>query len=559
MAVSYRYGIDLGTTNSSIAIVEIGSDGGKRPNVFKVDYNNQPHEVIKSIVGFKDDEEIVGDDGMYSLQGTEDNPVRQVKMKLIANEKDGDIPAVPGKRYTDAMAAILKKLKEAADEGLVDAKVKPSGVVMGIPCELNSDQESIKHAYCVALWKAGYYNTLEEAKAGTIFLDEPCAIALFYGNQSFYQNKRTMIFDFGGGTLDLAIVDLKPQSMNDPLHSSAHKVIAKTSLYGAGELFTEILFKDVFFPAFRDQHCEGSAWNVAKLFKKLGCSAMRADDIYRELSQKAGSCWKFIRELEIAKAKLSFDETYDFHFECDAVDENGKVFFDTTVLTREKFEEALKSQILEIEEVINHRLFSPMVKKEGVTKDSIDKVILAGGSSSIPCVREKLQQMFPEKIFYDSEKQGPYFVNMMTCISQGLAIQGYYDDPASVIDNVTAYDYGIMDGFSDTIEVVIPKNTSYSATDIDLSKNGMIPQTDFSIDVEQVDQNKSSFYLDIYEGKTMIMKLNFDKSRHSGYYRVFFKIDASKGVLEVKVFDTVESKWIDDLRRDQREFTIKEE
>lgn len=557
MAITYRYGIDLGTTNSSISVVEMGKDGRKKPNVFLVDYNNQPHEVIKSIVGFKGDEKIVGDDGMYSLEGTEDNPVRMIKMKLISEGRDKEIPAVPGQRYSDAMAAVLKKLKEAADEGLKNTDINPSGVVIGLPCELYNNNEPIKHAYCVALKKAGFYESLDEAKKLTVFLDEPCAVALFYGNQSLYQNKRTMIFDFGGGTLDLAIVDLKEQSLNDPLHSTAHKVVAKVSQYGAGELYTEILFREVFFPAFRDQHCDGSAWNVAKIFKKMGCRAMRAEDIYRELSDKAGSCWRFIHELEIAKARLSFDETYDFYFECNSVDGTEKVVFDTTELRREDFEKALIPEMHKIQEVINHRLFTPEQKRNGLTKDSVEKIILAGGSSSIPCVRKKLEELFPDKIMYDEKKQGPFFVNMMTCISQGLAIQGYYDDPSVAINNVTAYDYGIMNAYENKIEVIIPKNTNFADTDIDLSKKGLIPSTKYYLDVEQVNKSSRGFFIEIYENKTKILKLIFDKNRHSGFYRVFLKIDAGKGILVVKVYDKIEDKWVDDLKEEALEYTIR--
>lgn len=556
MSTRLRYGIDFGTTNSSIAIVELNNTGLRNPKVFKVDFKNEPYEVLKSVVGYKDKEEIVGDDGLYHLRGSEDNPIREVKMKLLANEKDGDIPSLPGKRYSDIMAAILRKLKEAADRDILARNgFLPKGVVIGIPCEINNDQERIKYAYCMALYKAGFYDSIDEAKEDTIFLDEPCAVALYYGNQAIHQNKTTMIFDFGGGTLDLAVVNLKQQSLNDKVPKGVHEVIAKASLYSAGELFTEILFKNVFFPSYRDYHCNGSAWEVAKLFRKLGCRATRPEDIYRELTYKAGACWGFIKELEKAKANLSFYDSYDFYFEAEF--QNEKVIFNTTTLYRSEFENALRPQLKEIEEFIKKNLFTPKLKKEkGITKESLESVILAGGSSSVPCVRHMLMDMFPDKVTYDRKKQGQYYVNMMTCISQGLAIQGYYETPSDIIDNVTAYSYGFWNDSQKQVEVVIPKNTNFSATDIDLSENTLLPQTEYYRDVSQTDMSKKAFHVDIYEDHNKIMRLNFNKSVHSGYYRIYFRIDPSKGVLEIKVYDSGNFKWLTDLDVEERQYKI---
>lgn len=557
MSTTYKYGIDFGTTNSSIAIVEPSILGKRSPKVFPVDYNHQPHEIIKSVVGFKDGEEIVGDDGMFSLHGDEDNPVREVKMKLIGNGKDAPIPNVPGKDYSDAVAAILRKLKTMADVELSKTRIVPNGVVIGLPCEINSNN-TVKSAYKRALVKAGFFNNPKEADAGTQFLDEPCAVALYYGNKALFHNKRVFVYDAGGGTNDFAIVDIKPQKLDNERDQDAHKVLNKSSMYGAGGRFTEILFKDVFFSAYKDKYCNGDAWTLAKMFRRMGCKSTRSDDIFAELCNNAGACWKFIYNLEIVKAKLSFEEYCDFQVDCETEDGGETVVFERVTLTRKAFEEALKPEIARIEQNINRLLTETEIENKGFKRNSIDSVILAGGSSSIPCIRRMIEKMFPGKVSFASEKTGPYYVNMMTCIAQGLAVQGYYDSPSKTIDNITKYTYGFWDDYSKSVHVVIPKNTRYSETYTDLSRDGILKSTMYSIEIEQVNKNASSFHVDIYEEDKRILTLRFDKYRHSGTYRIFFSIDPNTGILEVKVYDIEAQKWVDDLSRDERMFEISE-
>ena len=96
MAVQVKYGIDFGTTNSSIALLEQGVQG-KKPTLFQVDDYHQPFQVIRSAVAYKDGTVYIGDEGLERVDGDEDNPILRVKLFLIHAKKDVPVSRIGGK------------------------------------------------------------------------------------------------------------------------------------------------------------------------------------------------------------------------------------------------------------------------------------------------------------------------------------------------------------------------------------------------------------------------------------------------------------------------------
>jgi hypothetical protein len=169
----------------------------------------------------------------------------------------------------------------------------------------------------------------------------------------------------------------------------------------------------------------------------------------------------------------------------------------------------------------------------------------------IPCVREMLIGLFGEsKVHYDDKFTGGTYINVMTCISQGLAYAGYSNK--EYIKDITSFDYGYMDAGTNSIDVVIPKGTRYD----DALYIGDVSRQEYTREIEAVNPNESKFYIDIYEGNNQIMRLRFSKGGHSGQYKLFFSIEPKKGALRIDVYDSLYGGWVEDLSESDRMYFI---
>lgn len=551
MSTSVKYGIDFGTTNSSIAIVKNASDGTKNAVTLDIDFE-APYVLVKSVVAYKDADVYIGNEGLTYISGNAENPVRQVKILLMSQKKDGLVLTHNGKKkyISDVMAAILKRMKVRADDKLEG--VIPDGVVMGVPVETTRDE---KNVYLKALVKAGFYTDEEEAFNKTEFIEEPVAVALFYGNQIAHQNKYGLVFDFGGGTLDLAVVDLKAEG-------STHKVVAKYGYEGAGEKFTGILFSKVFFPKYCDQYCDGSMVTAARVFRKMGYTARGTEGLWQELGGRGGTGWKFINELDAAKQMLSSNESYSFSFHLDETDECPEIDIPPVILTRQEFEQAIEAELDNIDGAITSLFRSAKCKELGISKKDIDEVLLAGGSSIIPAVQNKLASIFgKEKIYFDNTLEAGYYVIEMTAIARGLALAGYKDSEVVRIDDITSFSYGFYDSIKNEIREIIPKGISVSEiSGYDFSRNGLPPENyKYKKAIVQKDKALPYFYIDICEGDNVVKTLHFDKEEHSGNYTLYFYLDVKRALLEVHVYDTTFGKWVNDIQIGDRSIQIRKQ
>ena len=551
MKKSYRYGIDFGTTNSSICIISNEKGGQVLPKVLDVDDYSQPHELLRSVIAYKGNDVYIGDRGLEVVDGNEDNPIRQIKLRLLSDKKDTKT-GYKDTVISDVIAELLSHMKKEADRQITKG-IRMNGVVMGVPY---GTPEDVKSVYLRALVKARFFESVDQALRKTEFVEEPVAVAMYYGSKIAHQNKYALVFDYGGGTLDMAIVNLLEQNLLHDGRRRPHKIISKGGFQGAGEHFTELLFKNCFFSSYANKYFQGESWQVAKMFQKLGCTANNKDGIWRNL-EDSGIGWKFINELDKAKIRLSTENTVEFTFHEAANDEHGVIDFRPITLTREDFETALAPDLSKIKMEVENLFKTAECKKSGVTKGKIDEVLLAGGTSMIPCVRKCLEEIFPGKVHFDRETESVYYINVMTCISQGLALYGFNDEQSLIVDDVTSFDYGYYDNAKDEIEVIIPKGTPYSEIQKYRVDEKTTPQgSPFSRHIQQKDPRGSGFWIDIYEGDRKIMHLVFDKNDHSGYYTLYFSIDPYTGVLQIHVYDPQYSHWVQDLSVEDREWTM---
>jgi molecular chaperone DnaK len=541
---TYKYGIDLGTTNSSIALVESGPSG-KRAKVFVVDTNNVPDEIIRSVVGYKAGETYVGNEGLRMLNGNGDNPIRQIKLRLEEDDgEDKEYHGVDGRslRYSDILGEILRRLREKADAAKGSTRIE--GVVIGVP---NASSEQFKATYITALIKAGFYESEAQAWERTEFIEESIAVALHYGQDRKHQGKRVLVFDFGGGTLDIALVELKGQSLQSAADNKAHRVIDKTRVNGAGEKFTYLLFSKAFVPAYASQHCAGDIGEVNKLFgSMLGRHIISIDEVWHELENN-GIGWQFINELERIKQVLSRAETAAFSWEFST--SAGNIRFKETQIARRQFESAIRPSLDEIRREINK-----LLKGQKMTSSQVDEVLMAGGTSQIPAVKTMLENLFsPMKVYFDGTKRGDFYINVLTCIAQGLAFAGYRENNIPLVDDVTSFPYGVYDEGRKQIVVIMPKNARIREAVV----NKATLEGKYCTDMQQTNMGASSFYFDLYEDKQKIMRLTFNRGRHSGRYKIFFSIDSNLGILTVDVYDTGHCKWLDDIPEEGRRFTVR--
>ncbi len=367
-------GIDLGTTNSVVAVLE-----GGEPKVIP---NQEGNRVTPSVVAFTDKGEIlVGEPAkrqaitnpentIYSIKrfmGRRHNEVeteeKMVPYKIVGGPNDYVKVSVKGKEYTpqEISAMILRKLKEAAESYLGH---KVNRAVITVPAYFNDAQRQ-------ATKDAGQIAGLKVER----IINEPTAAALAYGLDR-KKDEKVAVFDLGGGTFDISILEV-------------------------GEDLIEVLSTN------GDTHLGGDDFDeelinfIADRFKSEQGIDLRNDPMALQRLREAA---------EKAKKELSSSQTTDINLPFITADASGPKHLQMSI-TRAEFE----------------RLIDPLVERcripvENALKDAklkpgdIDEVILVGGSTRIPKVQE-----FVRKIFGKEPHKG---VNPDEVVAVGAAIQG---------------------------------------------------------------------------------------------------------------------------------------
>jgi len=344
-------GIDLGTTNSEVAVME----GGK-PTIIK-SAEGQPY--FPSIVAFtKDGEMLVGEAAKRQAVTNTEGTVHRIKRKMGTSEKT----SLHGKKYSPEQisAYILQKIKKDAEEFLGE-KVKDA--VITVPAYFNDDQRQ-------ATKDAGKIAGLNVKR----ILNEPTAAALAYGLDK--EGDHTIaVYDFGGGTFDITLMEVG---------DGVFEVLSTNGDTQLGGSDMDQALVDFFASEFKKEH-----------------------DIDLRKDPKAHQ--RLIEEAEKAKMELSSTMQTEINLPYITVVENEPKHLELK-LTRAKFEEIISKIVDKTAEPCKQALKDAKLKPS-----DINHVVLVGGTTRIPLVKKKVEEIFGKTPKRD--------VDPMECVAIGAAIQ----------------------------------------------------------------------------------------------------------------------------------------
>ena len=382
-------GIDLGTTNSCVSVLE----GGEA----KVIPNPEGNRTTPSVVAFKGDEIQVGEVAKRQAI-TNPNTVISIKRHMGTDYKED----VNGKKYSpqEISAMILQNLKATAEAYLGEKVTK---AVITVPAYFNDAQRQ-------ATKDAGKIAGLEVER----IINEPTAAALAYGLEKTDVDQKVLVFDLGGGTFDVSILELG---------DGVFEVLATSG--------DNLLGGDDFDQAIIDY--------LVDEFKKEQAIDLSQDKMAMQRLKDAA---------EKAKKDLSGVTSTQISLPFISAGANGPVHLENT-LTRAKFDELTHSLV--------ERTLIPTrqaLKDAGLNPSEIDQVILVGGSTRIPAVQEAVKK--------EMGKEPHKGVNPDEVVAMGAAIQGGVitgDVKDVVLLDVTPLSLGI-ETMGSVMTVLIPRNTT---------------------------------------------------------------------------------------------------
>ncbi len=328
-------GIDLGTTNSCVAVME-----GGQPTVIA---NAEGSRTTPSVVAFtKDGERLIGQVAKRQAVTNPDRTVISIKREMGTSYKVN----IDGKQYTpqDISAMILTKMKETAESYLGE---KVSQAVITVPAYFNDSQRQ-------ATKDAGRIAGLEVLR----IINEPTAASLAYGLDK-EENQKILVYDLGGGTFDVSILDI-------------------------GDGVFEVLSTNGNTRLGGDDFDQRIIDYVAEQFKKENGIDLKQDKIAAQRLKEAA---------EKAKIELSGTTTANINLPFITADATGPKHLDVT-LTQAKFNELTADLVDATVEPMRKAL-----KDAGLTVDQINKVILVGGSTRIPAVQEAVKKVTGKEPF----------------------------------------------------------------------------------------------------------------------------------------------------------------
>jgi len=483
-------GIDLGTTNSCVAVLE-----GGEPTVIT---SPEGGRTTPSVVGFaKEGERLVGqaakrqavtnpENTVFSIKRfmgrmhTEvNNEIKEVPYSVIKNSNGACVVNAGGKEYTppEVSAMVLQKLKQQAEEYLGS---KVTDAVITVPAYFNDSQRQ-------ATKDAGKIAGLNVRR----IINEPTAASLAYGLDK-KKDEKIAVFDLGGGTFDVSILEL------------GDGVFEVKSSNGDGHLGG-----DDFDQKLID-------W-IADEFNKSDGIDLRKDPMALQRLKEAA---------ETAKKELSSSKQTDINLPFVTADASGPKHLNLS-LSQAKFED-LVSDLVE-------RTVQPCIqaiKDAGMSTSEIDEVILVGGSTRIPKIQEKVKEIFGKD---PNKSVNPDEVVALGAAIQGGVLSGDVDD--ILLLDVTPLSLGIetLGGVSTPL---IERNTTIPTKKSQVFSTAADNQTTVEIHVLQGEREMAN------DNKT-IGRFNLadipSAPRGTPQIEVTFDIDAN-GILNVNAKDKTTGK-----------------
>ena len=383
-------GIDLGTTNSCVAVLEGGEP--------KVIVTPEGDRTTPSVVAFKNGEELVGITAKRQAVTNPTNTISSIKRLMGTGEK----VEAEGKKYTpeEISAKILMKLKKDAESYLGEKVTK---AVITVPAYFNDAQRQ-------ATKNAGKIAGLEVER----IINEPTAASLAYGLDKQDKNQTILVYDLGGGTFDVSILEI-----GDGLFEV--KSTAGNNHLG-GDDFDKIVMDYI----------------IAEFKKEHGI----------DLSGDKMAMQRIKDAAEKAKKDLSGMSTTNINLPFISQTADGPVHLDMN-LSKAKFEDLCRDLFDSTMEPVRKALSDAKLKAS-----DIDEVLLVGGSTRIPYIQELVKKELGKE---PNKSVNPDEVVAMGAAIQGGVLTGEVDD--LVLLDVTPLSLGI-ETLGDVMTVLIPRNTT---------------------------------------------------------------------------------------------------
>ncbi|MBN2545416.1 MAG: molecular chaperone DnaK [Spirochaetes bacterium] len=415
-------GIDLGTTNSACAFMD--------KSQFVIIPNARGNRVTPSIVAFsKKGEVLTGEAAKNQAIINSDRTIIGIKRKMGST----DAIRIDGKDYLPQVisAFLLRKLKEDCEkyfgESITDA-------VITVPAYFSDAQRQAT----VDAGKIAGLNVLR-------IINEPTAAALAYGLGN-EESQRILVFDLGGGTFDVSILELE---------NGVFEVISTRGNNSLGGMDFDNILKDVVVNQFKDKTTI-------------------------DLSEDKLALQKLLEEVEKAKITLSEQLEVEINIPFITADETGPKHLQF-VITRSEFEGLIEDYIKETIDLTNQAL-----KDAGLTSKDLDKIILVGGSTRIPLVVKKIEEYTGKKVFRG--------INPDEVVAAGAAIQTSIikgDLSGVVLADITPLSLGIEvegDGFVP----IIKRNTPIPTRETKIFTTTVVNQEEVEIHVLQGERKIAS-------------------------------------------------------------------
>ena len=438
-------GIDLGTTNSAMAVME-----GSEPEIL---VNAEGDRTTPSVEGFrKDGERVVGKAAKNQAVTNPENTVSSVKRFIgrsydetpeerktvsykLQKGKDGRaVVDIDGKDYTpeEISAMVLQKLKNDAEKQLGSPVTQ---AVITVPAYFNDAQRQ-------ATKDAGKIAGLEVLR----IINEPTAAALAYGLDKTNNDEKILVFDLGGGTFDVSILEL------------GDGVFEVASTAG-------------------DNHLGGDDWDqriidwMADKFQAENGIDLRQDKMALQRLKEAA---------EKAKMELSSTTQANINLPFITADASGPKHLDYT-LTRAEFERITKDLLDRVKKPVEQAL-----KDAGLKTGDIDEVILVGGSTRMPAVQDLVKKL--------TGKDPNMSVNPDEVVAMGAAVQGGVlagDVEGILLLDVTPLSLGV-ETMGGVMTKMIERNTTIPTRKTEIYSTASDNQTSVEVHVLQGERQMAS-------------------------------------------------------------------
>ncbi len=430
MAEEKIIGIDLGTTNSVVAVME-----GNEPKVIA---NQEGNRITPSVVAFaKDGNRLVGDPAkrqavtnpqrtIYSIKrfmGRRHNEVQDeeklVPYKVVGGADELVKVDIDGKQYTppEVSAMILRKLKEAAEAYLGHTVRK---AVITVPAYFNDAQRqaTIDAAQIAGFdteWELEDPKTGKKTKQRMRIINEPTAASLAYAMDKKKEQK-IAVFDLGGGTFDISVLEVGEDGVFQVKSTNGDTHLG-------GDDFDQVLID-----------------HIAEEFKKENGIDLRKDPMAMQRLKEAA---------ERAKKDLSQQPQTDINLPFITADASGPKHLMLTV-TRTQFERMVDHLIERCKKPVLTAL-----QDAGLKPNQIDEIVMVGGMTRMPRVQQLVKEVFG--------KEGHRGVNPDEVVAVGAAIQGAQlllgSKSELLLLDVTPLSLGI-ETLGGVMTVLVPKNTT---------------------------------------------------------------------------------------------------